>query len=126
MPNLTLVKSDRSEKVDDSGVPESYKKLHPYTTDPKELKRFYDLSISPSADVFGYFKKKEKELVAIASQELIFIKNSQNLSEGKRRLYDQAAKGFQVFIDSKNIEFDASKEMLDSTYFVLLYYVDKL
>ena len=124
---LSIVKSDCSEKTDDLGVPEEFRKRYP-CIEPKRLKELYDFNLTPLGDIAGYRDRKKKELKVIAHQELMAINYQldRDLPNGRRRLYSQAAMGFQTFIDSEDVEFDVSKEMIDLSYFVLLYYIDKL
>ena len=116
MTNLTLVKSDRSEKTKEREV---QKKSIP---DGERL--LYSLKDDPRFNILTYWKEKGKELQEIARRESILINNSRNLSEGKKRLYDKALVAFQIFADAEDIKAE-SEEMRTIAYDLLLYYIDK-
>lgn len=112
MSTLTLVKPEAKETEIRENLPEWAKAI-------------YSVCDKPGLNIIKHWEGKDAELKEIAHRELMLIKNSIDLSEGKIRLFEKASKAFQIFIDAKNIKSE-SKKMQSTAYDILLYYIDKL
>ena len=116
MSHLTLVKNSPNESNNDESIEEF----------PNELKELiHSFRTERCFNMLTYWENKRKELKTIANREAMLINNRNDLSEGKKRLYDKALKAFQTFADTDDIRAE-SEEMQSIAYDLLLYYIDKL